>query len=150
MTPESGDGKSSFKSRIGESVGPFSETIREAKVAAFRTSVGDSGVQEVPPTFLTAFRQCEFDLFTKLGIQLSKVLHAEQEYSFERPLRVGDPITYLTKLANVLEKRGTNSLLVFMVIETHFFSGDGMEDSKKLAFSKTTIVVRETLEGKRS
>ena len=134
---------------MGETVGPILAQIDLEKVRAFRESVGDSGVQDIPPTFLTAYRECEFTLLRKVGIPLSKVLHAEQEYSFSKPLQVGEKIAYLTRVANVLEKRGSNSLLIFLVIETDFYSGEKIDNAFKLAFSKTTIVVRETFDGKK-
>ena len=126
-------------------MGPFTEVVDVARVARFQISVEDSNIQDVPPTFLTVFRKPEFDLFQSLGVELKRVLHAEQEYRFERPLKIGEELTYQCRLANVLEKKGAQSFLSFLVIETEFFSGHEAGTQARVAFSKTTVVVREPI-----
>ena len=109
------------------------------RVKSFALAVGASEAKEVPPTYLTIFRDLEFKLFDQLGFSLSNVLHAEQDYVYFMPLSLGQKFTYETTLANVLEKKGATYTLTFLVIETTFDS----QNAERLALSKTTVVIRE-------
>jgi hypothetical protein len=130
-----------LKSRIGEKVGPYHEDVPTERIDHFVRAVGSEVQDEAPPTFLTVFRQGEFDLFQKLSVSLSHVLHAEQEYVYFDPVRAGDRVTYETKLVQVLEKRGSATPLQFLVFETQFVKGDSL-DGKHLATARSTVVVR--------
>lgn len=124
-------------SRIGETAGPYTEEVTQAKVDAFARAVGaEPGA--VPPTYVTRCRKGEFELFGKLGIPLSRVLHGEQAYEYVAPIRVGDTITYETSLARSVEKSGSSGSMTFIVFETRIQGSDG----KERAVSCTTIVVK--------
>jgi hypothetical protein len=135
---------SPLKKLIGKKLGPLEVEVDAERVRRFALSVQDTGKQEVPPTFLTLFRDLEFQFFNELGFPLSKVLHGDQEYAFDAPLKVGLRLKYETVLANLLEKKGKNYKLIFLVLETTFYTAGA--ESKRLALSKTTVVVREALE----
>ena len=124
-------------------MGPYEEVVTADRVRAFSGAVANPGDRGVPPTFLTVFRQLEFALFDRMGVPLSKVLHAEQEYSYNRPIEVGMKVRYQTRVANILEKRGSVGMLAFMVLETSFEDAEGPQGQTPLAFSKTTIVVKD-------
>jgi hypothetical protein len=121
------------KSRVGEKAGPFTEEVSRERIERFALSIGAPVSDEAPPTFLTLFRKAEFALFDQLGIPLSKVLHAEQEYTYEAPLKAGDRITFETTLAKALEKGSVR----FMTFRTDFRVGES-----PVASSNTVIVVR--------
>jgi acyl dehydratase len=76
--------------------------VSAAKVAEFAAALGDDnpayrGPQAVaPPTFVAAIAagawQVMFD-DPELDIALRRVVHADQRFSYTRPLRVGDRVT---------------------------------------------------------
>lgn len=134
-----------FKALVGQKLGPCEDRIDADRVHRFRLAVGDSGVQEVPPTYLTVFRQLEVELFEVFGISITKVLHTEQEYTLFRPLKPGMEILYETLLANALQKKGKNIGVSFLVFETRFFERTNPVSTDPIALSKTTIVVREVV-----
>jgi hydroxyacyl-ACP dehydratase HTD2-like protein with hotdog domain len=133
----------SVKTFIGLKSGPEEERIDPERVKEFARVFDSKNLQEVPPTYLTLFRKLEFELFDRIGFSLSKVLHAEQDYQYEKPLKAGMQISYETTLANVLEKRGSKVSLTFLVLESVFHekTANGLGD--RLATAKTTVVVRE-------
>jgi hypothetical protein len=90
---------------------------------------------------LTVFRKGEFDLFQSLGVELARVLHAEQEYQYENTIEAGDHVSFETSLTQVLEKGGSSARMQFLTFETEV---DAERKSKmvRIGKSKTTIVVR--------
>jgi len=120
----------------------FEEEITPERLRAFRTAIGlTAGSHEVPPTYLTRFRQGEFELLERLGVPLQNVLHAEQDYQYFAPLRPGMKILYETVLANSFEKKGRAGSLHFLVTETRV-RWAGSADPQPLVVCKTTIVAK--------
>jgi hypothetical protein len=125
------------KSRVGEKSGQFSEEISRERIHRFAESIGAPVSDEAPPTFLTVLRKSEFALFDQLGIPLSKVLHAEQEYTFDVPIKAGDRVAFETILSKALVKTGNSGTMSFMTFKTDFRVGD-----RPVATSSTVIVVK--------
>ena len=115
----------------------ISVKVTRQMIEQFSTAVQAGVSSEVPGTFLTLFRQGEFELFQRLGVPLSKILHAEQEYIYLVPLQAEMEFEYETTLAQVLEKRGASGAMSFLTLETEFRSG-----VQKIATGRTTVVVR--------
>jgi hypothetical protein len=132
----------SLKSHVGQRSDTYHDEITPQRIAQFCRAVGIPESSVAPPTFLTVFRKGEFDLFQKMGIQLARVLHAEQEYQYENPIRSGDCMQFQTTVSNILEKKGSTASMQFITLETLFHV---TRDSVQLAVgkSKTTIVIRE-------
>lgn len=116
------------------------EPITEADVADFRRATWSSPLPTVPLTFATRFRWGEFRWLTRLDIQMQDLLHAEQEYRWERALVVGDAPRVRTWLAESRERRGMR----FVVFETAVETEDG-----PIGGSRTLFVVRSNPEGAR-
>lgn len=110
----------SLKERVGETSSPHFDDATAERLAAFSAAIGAPAREVAPPTFLTVGRKGEFELLQRLGVPLQRVLHGEQEYEYLRPIRAGDRVEYVTRLANVLEKRGTSSFMQFLIFETAF------------------------------
>src|SRR4051812_12434444 len=102
-----------LKNQVGKSVGPYQTEVTQSQVSLFCQAIGTQGSSVAPPTFLTTFRKGEFDLFSLLGVELSSVLHAEQEYQYENFLHAGDRVSFETVLSHVLEKQGSASWMQF-------------------------------------
>ncbi len=61
-----------------------------------------------PPTFgftINNFHPRPFD-FAKLGLQVDRVLHAEQKFIYFAPIHAGDTIRVRGRITDVFEKRG--------------------------------------------
>lgn len=129
--------------------GPFRETITEGQVARFCESTGFSPELRarigVPPTFITRYRTGEFELFEKLGVPLSSVLHAEQGYDYRAPIEVGDQIEYTTQVANIVEKNAGGRHMKFLTLVSEFSCRRGERNIGVVAVAKTVVVVRGSI-----
>jgi hypothetical protein len=101
---------------IGTKFPPFSFTVERGKVREFALAIGDSNPAYfsddpvLPPTFPITFAFWSdanlVDKLASLGVQIWNVLHAEQEYIYARPIRVGDTITGQATVADIYTKEG--------------------------------------------
>ena len=92
------------------------------------------------PTIFTIFRQGEFELMGALGIELKRVLHAEQCYEMRSPLSPEEEIKFITRLASVVEKKNKTANMAFMAFETEFVR---VADGVTVATARSTMVYRE-------
>ena len=99
---------------------PFA--VHPERVAAFRAVFDE--VTGVPATFATA---AEFTVIPdimadpELGLDLSRVLHGSQEYSFRRPLTEGETLTIRSTIESIREMAGN----AFLVLVTELADPDG-------------------------
>jgi acyl dehydratase len=80
----------------------------------------------VPPTFLFCLNSETSDLVAtlkSLNMDLARILHAEQSFTYHRMAYAGDTLSFETKLADVYEKKG--GALQFVVQETRVTSQKG-------------------------
>jgi acyl dehydratase len=90
--------------------------VTRGKVREFATALGDHNPaydHVAPPTFafvasLAARRRLLDD--PQLGLQYGRVVHGEQSFAFDRPIRVGDVITATCTVVAIKESGG-NELL---------------------------------------
>ena len=90
--------------------------------------------QLAPPTFLTVMQimtSGQVVMDEELGLNYMMVVHAEQEYEYRRPLKVGDELTAVPRIADAYA-RGSNE---FLVIEAEIKDRSG----------ETVVVARSTL-----
>ena len=110
--------------------------VEPQRVAAFRAVFGERG-DAVPPTFLTA---AEFSVFPRivgdpeLGLDFTRVVHAEEEYEWRRPLAVGETLTARGRIAQIREKGGHG----FLTIETELLDPAG----HLVASARATMIER--------
>jgi len=92
-------------------------------VNVFRAAIGEES-DIVPPTFATA---AEFTVMpfivgdAELGLDFTRVVHAEQEYEWHRRFRMGETLTARSRIASIRQKAGNG----FLTIETEVFDRDG-------------------------
>jgi acyl dehydratase len=87
-----------------------------------------------PPTFPSTFR------LPKPGINvvLSRTLHGEQEFIYERPIVAGDVLRCSNQLIDIFERPGKSGTMTFFILETR-----GEDVNGNLVYrSKTTIIYR--------
>jgi len=90
--------------------------------------------QLAPPTFPTVMQimtSGQVVMDQELGLNYMMVVHAEQEYEYHRPLKVGDELTAVPRIADAYA-RGSNE---FLVIEAEIKDRSG----------ETVVVARSTL-----
>jgi N-terminal half of MaoC dehydratase len=102
----------------GESLGRFEMVIELGKVREFARATGSSHPAyfederpPIPPTFPMAAALWQPDdvqrPYAALGMDLRRVLHGEQEFTYHGPLpRAGDRLTVEIRIESVEEKEG--------------------------------------------
>jgi hypothetical protein len=96
--------------------------VTRGKVAEFAAALGvplvdGSGPVVAPPTFGAVVTGPAWDvLFTdpELALQLSRVVHADQQFRYHRPLEPGDVVTATLSIARV-RVRGTTEIITTSV-----------------------------------
>jgi acyl dehydratase len=98
-------------------------TVESERVNLFRAAIGEQS-DIVPPTFATA---AEFTVMpfimgdAELGLDFTRVIHAEQEYEWHRRFRMGETLTARSRIASIRQKAGNG----FLTIETEVLDRDG-------------------------
>lgn len=77
-------------------------------VAAFASAAG-ARPDPVPPTFpiVVTFRAM-FDFLDAVGIELSRIVHGDQKFHYDRPVRVGDVLSATMTVAGVRQIGGAD------------------------------------------
>ncbi len=113
---------------------PF--VVDSERVAAFRSLMGQAS--GIPPTFVTA---AEFTVFPeimadpRLGLDVAKVVHGSQVYSYRRPLEEGETLVVRARIEDVRVRSGTGLL----TIVTELVGPDG----SVAVTARSTMVERE-------
>lgn len=104
-------------SLVGRTYPTQAYDVSRAKVVEFLTAVGgqaDTSTDEpllAPATFAMIPVLHGLDqLVNDLGIDFARVIHADQRFSYERPIRSGDVLQVTTSIASVRAVAG-NSLI---------------------------------------
>ncbi len=108
---------------IGLSLAPFKVTIDGERVQLFAKAIGETDPQFlndiVPPTFLKAIdgeNNSSRLILEMLNVDLTRILHAEQQFDYLEPVRAGDCITVDRRVLDIYDKR--DGELEFIVIES--------------------------------
>ena len=143
---------------VGRSYPPSAvHEVGRAKIAEFATAIGDSsplyrdaeaaraaGHADViaPPTFLTVlgfrFGMDSPVVDPSLGLNYALVVHGEQKFELHRPVRAGDVLSTVTRVADIRDA-GRNEL---MTMVSEMTAADG----EKVATTTSTLVSRGTAE----
>ncbi|HET7309131.1 MAG TPA: MaoC family dehydratase N-terminal domain-containing protein [Actinomycetota bacterium] len=121
----------------GSTYPPVRFRVDEARVRAFADAVGHRG-PGVPPTIVTV-PEIEAGLDhavsdPRLGIDLSRVLHAEQEYRWSRPVLLGETLTASATIESDRNKGGMR----FLILRTEVVD----EAGEPVAAGRSTLIVR--------
>jgi acyl dehydratase len=137
-----------FKNQIGKQSNKVKNAIERGAVKKFAEAIGDlhpiyfdeeTGENSrykaniAPPTFPRTF---DYGTIEGLNLPNKGLIHGEQTFHYERPLRVGEEIYCYTKVKNYFEKKGNFGEMGFLVIENY-----GEDVSGALIFSSTSTVV---------
>jgi len=117
-------------------LGETNPVYRDSSAAA---SEGYTAVP-TPPTYLFCLEMMDaaepFEFLTGLGIDIARVLHGEQTFTYHAPVVVGDTLTFSPRVTSVTDKKGGAMTLV--VIQTRVINQHGTH----VADAARTIVVR--------
>ena len=120
----------------GKEYPPYTVTVERGRIKDFARAIGDTnsfhlddrigaasewGDIVAPPTFPITFRDETADtgVFLKdLGVDISRILHGEQEFELHRPITPGETLLCRPKVVDIYEKSGKSGPMAFVVRET--------------------------------
>ena len=119
----------------GKEYPPFAVTVERGKIKEFARAIGDLspfylddavgrasewGDIVAPPTFAITFRDDNADTGTvlkDLGVDISRILHGEQEFESYKPIRPGETYLCRSRITDIYEKTGRSGAMAFVVRE---------------------------------
>jgi len=141
---------------IGRVLSTGSATVSAEHIAEFARALGDPnplyldteaarrgpyGTIVAPPTYPIAFMTQAMaggmDTFLELGLDFMTLVHGEQEFEYARPVRAGETLTLVGRIADVYEKTGSSGTLDFVVLETEARDAEGT-----VFLSRNTLISR--------
>jgi hypothetical protein len=131
---------------LGYALPRFKVMASAERIACFARAIGMSGESPecAPPTFMKVVEgedNSSRRILEALGVELSRVLHAEQQFDYLGPIRAGDVLDVERKVTDLYEKRG--GTMDFIVIE----SSISREDGAPVGRSRQVVLVRGSREG---
>ena len=143
------------QSAVGRSFAPITAHVEPGRLRYFFNTIGernpiyrdaDAARAEgysaipVPPTYLFCLEMMDaerpFEILTELNIDLARVLHGEQSFTYHAPVVVGDTLTFKSRVTDVADKKG--GAMTMIVVETEVTNQHGAH----VADTARTIVVR--------
>ena len=128
---------------VGMTSEPRTFEVTAEAVRQFMEATGDPALQSgealqyAPPTFPTTFRMGIPGL--SLDSSRMQLLHGEQAYSYTRPLRIGEQVTCVARVAEVNERSGRSGPMTFLVTEI-----TGIDNQQQPIFTgRSTLIIRQ-------
>ena len=128
---------------IGKSSPPQTFEVTLEAVKRFLEATEDPALQSneplqySPSTFPTTFRIRVPEL--ELDPTTMQLLHGEQQYTYDRQLRIGEQVTCIAHIADVRERHGKTGTMAFIITET-----TGTDSQQQLVYTaKSTLIVRQ-------
>ena len=130
---------------------PVTATVEPGRLRAFFQAIGEtnpwvtepdaSGLVAIPPTYLFCLEMLDaadpFGFVHEIGIRIENILHADQSFTYLRPVHVGDRLTFHGVVSDMFEKR--NGALKFVVQDVHVFN----QQDERVAEIRRTFVVKQ-------
>lgn len=142
-------------SAVGRSFAPVHARVEPGRLRYFLDTIGERNpvfrdpeaaraagyaAVPVPPTYLFCLEMMDapdpFAFLEGLGIDLARVLHGEQRFTYHAPVVVGDALTFASTVTAVAEKKG--GALTVITVQTRVTNGEG----RHVADTERAIVVR--------
>jgi len=99
---------------VGKEYSPVQFTIEVGRVAVFARAIGADPASGVPPTYAAVYSLgvTAPQLFgdAEVAVDFAKLLHAEQEFAWERQPEVGETVTSRGRVAADVNRRGIRIL----------------------------------------
>jgi len=141
--------ESRFAAYVGRTAAPRTYDVERGHIRRFVEALGDedpiwideaaaraAGHSRIPapPTFVTCLRAN--DPRDGIDIDWTKLLHGEQEYTYQRPIYAGDRVTVVQRIAEAYVKSGKSGDMDMMVLVT-----DGTDDNGAPVFTARSLTV---------
>lgn len=142
---------------IGKVSNKVKNTVERGLVKRFAESIGDPhpifidetygeksryGTNIAPPTYPRVF---EAGTIAELQLPKKGLIHGEQRFHYERPLRVGEDVFVWTEVKDYYEKQGSNGLMGFLTVVKYGEDKDGELIFKEEAITIITEAVRKAM-----
>ncbi|MBA4208150.1 MAG: MaoC family dehydratase N-terminal domain-containing protein [Parvibaculum sp.] len=142
------------RSFIGHEFAPVTAEVEKGRLRFFAKATGNAdpvysdeaaaaaaGYPSLPapPTFLFCLemdRDDPMDFLDLLKVDLGRVLHGEQSFTYRAPVCAGDRITFRSRITDIYDKK--NGALEFIVMDTECRN----EKGEHVADMRRSIVVR--------
>src|SRR5664279_4901135 len=143
------------QSAVGRSFTPVTARVEPGRLRYFLDTLGEHNpvyrddaavraggysARPVPPTYLFCLELMDaeypFEFLTELKIDLARVLHGEQRFTYHAPVVVGETLTFKSRVSGVADKKG--GAMTMIVVETEITNQHGAH----VADTARTIVVR--------
>lgn len=140
------------KSLIGLTGKPFVFEVDKRHIRQFAEAIGDANPLYVdeeyaastiyggiiaPPSFPIVIGQ-DGGGAIDLPLDYSRVLHGEQEFIYERPIRPGDRLFCQMKVTDLYDREGKSGTMQFLVLDTELKD----ESGELVAVSRTNMIYR--------
>jgi hydroxyacyl-ACP dehydratase HTD2-like protein with hotdog domain len=128
--------------QVGDASDSITFDVERGAAVRLAEAIGDdqpaySEGTAAPPTFPTTFN-FRLPVPSLKAIDPARFIHGDQEYAYERPLRAGDRITCVARIAGVTEKETRLGTATFVVVET-----EGRDQAGELVFTgRATVILR--------
>jgi N-terminal half of MaoC dehydratase len=129
---------------IGYRMAPFEVLVDAERVRRFIRAIGAPTESippgTVPPTFLKVIEgegNSSRRLLEVLGVNLQRVLHAEQEFEFGDPVVVGDRLIVERVVSDIFDRK--NGSLEFIVVDSSIHRTSGQWAGR----SRQSILIRD-------
>src|SRR5262249_11152302 len=137
---------------VGKSYPPLRYEVGREKLREFASAVGETnplyhdeeaaraaGHPDIPavPTFpivLSSRASAAMHEDGELGMDYSRVVHGEQEFVYERPIRAGDRLVATPRIDRIAPLGRHEMLVIETTIDT--------EDGERVCTTRATLVVR--------
>jgi N-terminal half of MaoC dehydratase len=108
---------------IGFRLPPFTVTVDGGRLRQFAAAIGvgagGHSDEHPPPTYLKVIEgegNSSREILAALGVNLTRVLHAEQEFEYHAAFRSGDALTVERVVSDIYERKGGQ--LEFIVVDS--------------------------------
>ncbi len=102
--------------------------VSRAKIAEFAAALGDDAnpaysqaTPVAPPTFAVVLASAAWDAMfadPDLGLSLSRTVHVDQRFTWQRPLRAGDEVTATLTIEKVRSRGATAIITIAVTLAT--------------------------------
>jgi acyl dehydratase len=143
------------QSAVGRSFTPVTAHVEPGRLRFFLNTLGEQNpvyrdeaaargagysATPIPPTYLFCLELMDaerpFEFLTELNIDLARVLHGEQRFTYHASVVVGDTLTFKSRVTGVADKKG--GAMTMVIVETEVTNQHGAH----VADTARTIVVR--------
>lgn len=145
-------------SKIGESFPPFSIEVERCKIRELALAIGDSnpiytsreaaqaaGYRDTPlfptaPTIFSFWGNTQFNQHLQsVGLEVERILHAEEEYEYLAPIYPGDLLTGISTIVSGKSRRGKDgSSMDIATVETKYTN----QEQQEVLVARTMVVIR--------